>query len=164
MIHPHASSIAAAIGSGAAITQTVKVRQLKNTTASAKSPSQTQSNQQISYVESPLVRKVSGQWPPERAMNVHTILKGDNAMIAMTENGTRPHASGTTIKAPIIVPSGTLRQFVVLRVVLVEISLLKPGLATRCTSVSDSDTVVITVVNRPHCTTSSKYYTTEKLQ
>jgi 16S rRNA A1518/A1519 N6-dimethyltransferase RsmA/KsgA/DIM1 with predicted DNA glycosylase/AP lyase activity len=31
-------------------------------------------------------------------------------------------------------------------------------------SVSDSDTVVITAVNRPYCTTSSKYYTTEKLQ
>jgi hypothetical protein len=31
-------------------------------------------------------------------------------------------------------------------------------------SVSDSDTVVNTAVNRPYCTTSSKYYTTEKLQ
>ena len=31
-------------------------------------------------------------------------------------------------------------------------------------SVSESDTVVITALNRPYCTTSSKYHTTEKLQ
>jgi hypothetical protein len=39
VMHPHVSSIAAAIGSGAAITQTVNVEQLKNTAVSAKSPS-----------------------------------------------------------------------------------------------------------------------------
>jgi hypothetical protein len=31
-------------------------------------------------------------------------------------------------------------------------------------SVLSSDTVVITAVNRPYCTTSCKYRTTEKLQ
>jgi hypothetical protein len=132
-MHPRALSIVVAIGSGAAITPVPNVRQLKNTAASAKPPCQTPSNQQISCVKSPIVRKASGQWPPERAMNTNTILNVNNAMIAMTENGMRPHAGGTTIKAPTIVPSGTLRRFVVLRVVLVEMSLSKPGPVTRCT-------------------------------
>src|SRR4051812_31653072 len=105
-MRPHASFIAAAIGFGAAITQTVNVGQLKNTTASAKSRSQTQSNQQISCVESPLARGASGQWLPERAMNANIILNGDNAMIAMAEIGMRLHASGTVIKASTIAPSG----------------------------------------------------------
>src|SRR3954466_12953484 len=55
-------------------------------------------------------------------MNANIILNGDNAMIAMAENGMRLHASGTVIKAPTIAPSGTLRRFVVLRVVLVDVS------------------------------------------
>jgi hypothetical protein len=79
------------------------------------------------------VRKALEQKLPERAINTHTILNGDNTMIVMMENGMRPYASGTGIKAPIIIPSETLRRFVVLTVVLVEMFFLKPGLVIKYT-------------------------------
>jgi hypothetical protein len=113
VMHPYALSIATVIGARAAIVQTVKVGQLKNTTASAKSPSQTQSNPvkpaNIMY-KKPIYEKGFRTVLPKRATNANTILNGDNAIIVITENSIRPHASGTTIKALTIVPSGTLRR------------------------------------------------------
>jgi hypothetical protein len=79
------------------------------------------------------MRKALGQKPPKRAINTHTILNGDNTIIAMIKNSMQPHVSGTGIKVPTIIPSKTLRRFVVLTVVLVKMSLLKPGPAIRYT-------------------------------